>query len=66
MVVVLHDINLALRFADQVIALRKGKVFMKGQIDLLLDPQQLSELYDIPVQIIDLPKENQKAVYVCQ
>lgn len=63
-VVVLHDINLALRFADKVVALRKGKVFMEGQIDQLLDQQKLSELYDIPVQILDLPGKNRKVVYV--
>ena len=63
-VVVLHDINLALRFADKVVALRKGKIFMEGQIDLLLDQQKLSELYDIPVQILDLPQGNRKVVYV--
>ncbi|BCL70598.1 Iron(3+)-hydroxamate import ATP-binding protein fhuC [Vibrio nigripulchritudo MADA3029] len=63
--VILHDLNLALRFASHVIALKQGKVLFQGEHSLLLDEQRLSALYNTPVSLIDHPKHNHKVAIVC-
>lgn len=54
-VVILHDINLALRYATHVIALKQGRVAFEGPVHLLLEERALSALYHSPIRIIDHP-----------
>ena len=54
-VVILHDINLALRYASHVIALRQGEVAFQGPADLLLEERALSALYRSSIRLIDNP-----------
>lgn len=46
----LHDVNLASRHADHVIALSHGQVLFSGRTDTTLTPAHLSQLYDVDVQ----------------
>ncbi|MDO4462138.1 MAG: ABC transporter ATP-binding protein [Bacteroidia bacterium] len=46
-VVVMHDINLAARYAEYVIMLKEGIVFKDGNAKDILNSQYLSELYQI-------------------
>lgn len=48
-ITVLHDINLAARFADRVIALKKGQVAFDGSANELMSATLLTELYDIDI-----------------
>ncbi len=64
-IVILHDLNLAARFADQVIALKQGQLFYQGATDGLLTSDILSELYQIPVQLMDHPQNKHKVAVVC-
>lgn len=64
-IVILHDLNLALRFATQIVALKAGKVAFSGEASLLQDEQRLSDLYATPVALIDHPKQNHKVAIVC-
>lgn len=43
---VVHDINLALDFADEFLLLKKGKVFLNGDKSIL-NQESISELYDL-------------------
>lgn len=54
-IVVLHDINLALRFANHILAMRQGEVFFNGQVADFADKAVLSSLFDIDVSLIDHP-----------
>jgi len=54
-VVILHDINLAARFADRVLALKGGRVVFDGAPDELLSEPRLSELYSIDIQLVSQP-----------
>lgn len=54
-VAILHDVNLTTRYADRVIALKKGKVFFDGTAAQLLNSSLLSELYDIDIDLINQP-----------
>ena len=64
-IVILHDLNLALRFATQIVALKAGKVAFSGEASLLQDEQRLSDLYATPVTLIDHPNQNHKVAIVC-
>ncbi|CAG8999844.1 MAG: Iron(3+)-hydroxamate import ATP-binding protein FhuC [Candidatus Celerinatantimonas neptuna] len=54
-VVILHDINLALRYAQRIIALKQGKLIFDGKPEKLLNPQHLHRLYGVDMQIIEHP-----------
>ncbi|WP_076413402.1 ABC transporter ATP-binding protein [Shewanella sp. UCD-KL12] len=64
-IVILHDLNLALRYATHTVALKSGKVAFQGKVDLLQDEQLLSDLYSTPVKLIDHPEQDHKVAVVC-
>lgn len=50
--IVLHDLNLALRFADFFIFLKDGKVVAQGDEEIIT-PELISRIYEISVEIIN-------------
>ncbi|MEI6859243.1 MAG: ABC transporter ATP-binding protein [Shewanella sp.] len=64
-IIILHDLNLALRFATHIVALKAGKIAFKGKVNVLLDEQLLSDLYSTPVRLIDHPEQDHKVAVVC-
>lgn len=50
--VVLHDINLAFRFADHVVILNKGKVFSAGVPGDVLTPQNIKSVFKVSSEVI--------------
>lgn len=50
-VIALHDMNLAARFCDDLLALRAGKVIGHGPVDQVFQPDLLSTLFDVPVTV---------------
>jgi iron complex transport system ATP-binding protein len=50
-VVVLHDINLAARFADHIAVLRQGRLYASGAADKVLDPLMFAEVYGVQARI---------------
>ena len=70
-IVILHDLNLALRYATHIIALKQGKIAFEGGTDTLLSEKTLSELYESPIKLIDHPVPadtlaSQKVAVVCE
>ena len=53
-VVVLHDLNLAARYCDDVLLLDSGRVVASGPTQEVLDPAVLEPVYGIAVQRLDL------------
>ncbi len=53
-VVVLHDLNLAARYCDQVVLLREGTVAAYGEPGEVLVPEILEPVYGIEIRRIDL------------
>ncbi len=49
-VVVMHDINLALRFSDRFVLLKKGKIFVSGGMEIIT-PENVESVYEIPVTV---------------
>ena len=52
-VVVLHDLNLAARYCDDVVLLSDGNVAGAGPVEEVLDPDLLTEVYGIGVRRVD-------------
>lgn len=61
-ITILHDLNLALRYADRIIALQAGQVWFDGTPGALLQHPHLRDLYGIELDI--LPREGKHAVAV--
>ncbi|MFD2740947.1 ABC transporter ATP-binding protein [Sulfitobacter aestuarii] len=54
-IVVLHDVNLAARFADRIVALRQGRVGFDGPPAEFLAPETLRALFDLDMTLIAGP-----------
>ena len=49
---VLHDLNLAAQYADNILLLRKGRMIAAGETRSVLIPEAIKEAYDYEVEII--------------
>ncbi|MCA1453642.1 ATP-binding cassette domain-containing protein [Bradyrhizobium sp. BRP22] len=56
--VVLHDVNMAARFCDEIIALHSGKLIARGSPDQIMTPTQLEAIYGIPMGVVPSPDSN--------
>lgn len=54
-VMVLHDLNQAARYADRVVALRDGSVRADGPPAAVLTPAMLHEVFDVDAVVVDDP-----------
>ncbi|MFC4174433.1 ABC transporter ATP-binding protein [Microvirga sp. GCM10011540] len=54
-VAVLHDINMAARFCDELIALQKGAIRMRGTPGDIMHSDVLEMVYGIPMEVIRHP-----------
>jgi iron complex transport system ATP-binding protein len=61
-ITVLHDINLAARYADRIVALKRGAVAFDGPPGALLDPEVLHSLYGIEMTLLPHPAGHPQAV----
>jgi iron complex transport system ATP-binding protein len=50
-VVVLHDINVAAQYADDIVAMRDGRVVHHGPVADVVTAENLTALYDTPAQV---------------
>lgn len=48
-----HDVNLAMRHADQVVLLNQGRIVRQGEPRDVLRPDILESVYDIPMKLIE-------------
>lgn len=49
-IVTIHDLNLALRFADKFILLKDGKIYAAGGMEIIT-PKNIEKVYSVPVII---------------
>ncbi|MGH8811159.1 MAG: ABC transporter ATP-binding protein [Advenella sp.] len=54
-IAVIHDINLATRYCDRLLALRAGRLIYAEPPAALLDQQKLRHIYDVDLQLIGHP-----------
>jgi iron complex transport system ATP-binding protein len=61
-ILVSHDINLAVEFCQQLLLLKNGRIFMQGTPRECINAKNIKELYDAEMQIINHPKSNKPNV----
>lgn len=59
-ITVIHDINFAAAYADNIIAMKEGKLFCSGTVDEMVTKEIIEELFEINIDIIE--KESKKFV----
>lgn len=52
-VVSMHDLNLAIRFADKFILLKNGEIFAAGGLEVIT-PENIEKVYSTPVKITEV------------
>lgn len=62
-IVVMHDLNLAALFADRILLLKNGRQRAFGTPKEVLKEGLLSEIYDLPVRVLEHPFHYCPAVY---
>ena len=51
---VLHEINQAIHFSDEVIGSKDGKVLVQGDPKDVITTESISELYDVHLNVADI------------
>lgn len=54
-VVVLHDVNMAARFCDEIVALHSGRLVARGTPDEIMTPECLKSIYGIDMGVMPHP-----------
>ncbi|MEL0319644.1 MAG: ABC transporter ATP-binding protein [Aquiluna sp.] len=54
-VAVIHDLNLAARFADQIVVLKDGKIIAQGAPNDVINPNNLAAAFNILARVIEDP-----------
>ncbi|HAR84119.1 MAG TPA: Fe(3+)-dicitrate ABC transporter ATP-binding protein [Clostridium sp.] len=57
-VMVLHDLNLAARFSDYIIAIQKGAIIEHGAPEEVMTPEVLRKTFNINADVVIEPKSN--------
>lgn len=63
-VVVLHDINMAARFCDEIIALHSGGIISHGTPEEIMQEERLQRIYGVPMGILTPPEGHAPISYV--
>ncbi|MDT2019557.1 ATP-binding cassette domain-containing protein [Methylocella sp. CPCC 101449] len=63
-VVVLHDVNMAARFCDEIIALHSGKLIVRGAPSEIMTPAALQSIYGVAMDIMPHPVSGLPISYV--
>ncbi|PSU35847.1 ABC transporter ATP-binding protein [Photobacterium lutimaris] len=53
-VIVIHDINFASCYSDNIVAMRKGEVIKSGKVDEVIQQAIMEDIYNIPFKIQDV------------
>jgi iron-chelate-transporting ATPase len=63
-VMVLHDVNMAARFCDEIAALHGGRLIARGGPDAVMTPEQLGAIYGLPMGVIPHPETGAPVSFV--
>jgi len=53
---IMHDLNFALKYCDQLIMLKEGQVYRSGKPDHVMTVDNIKSVYEIDVSMIEHPK----------
>ncbi|MBC7958615.1 MAG: ABC transporter ATP-binding protein [Vallitaleaceae bacterium] len=51
---VMHDLNLTMKFCDQVVMIKEGSLFAKGLTNDVITKENISKVYNIDAEIVDI------------
>ena len=51
----IHDMNMAMQYCDQIIALKNGRIFCTGTPQEVLTPENLKELFRVRAELLEVP-----------
>lgn len=63
-VIILHDVNMAARFCDEIIALHSGRLVARGTPDQVVRPDVLRAIYGIDVGVMPHPDGGRPLAFV--
>ena len=61
--VILHDLNLAVQYADQILLMKDGKIAAKGCPNEVLNEETLEQTFNLPFRIIENPFADFPLIY---
>lgn len=59
-IMVHHDINQAINYSDEIVAMKEGKILFQGEPNEIITSDSLKQIYDYDLEVIN--HENQKIV----
>ena len=62
-VIVIHDINFASCYSDNIVAMKRGEVIKSGRVMEVIKEEVLSEIYEIPFQVQQIDGNNISLYY---
>ncbi|MGY0777664.1 ATP-binding cassette domain-containing protein [Azospirillum argentinense] len=63
-VAVLHDVNMAARFCDDIVALQGGRLIDRGPPAEIMTPTRLDAIYGVPMAVISHPDSGEPVALV--
>lgn len=63
-VIILHDINLAARYCDEILALKAGKLIARGRPQEVVSNRTLADIYGVQMEVVPHPTTNAPMCYV--
>lgn len=54
-IIVLHDVNMAARFCDHIVALREGRLLLREPAARVMNAAQLEAIYGVPMGVVTAP-----------
>ncbi len=63
-VIVLHDVNMAARYCDEIIALNKGRIVARGAPVEVVQPATLAEIYGVAMGAMAHPRTGEPLTYL--
>jgi iron complex transport system ATP-binding protein len=61
-VMVLHDISLAARYSDHMVAMKDGEIVMEGTPDEVVTPALLKEVFGLDAHVVPEPTDGRPHV----
>jgi iron complex transport system ATP-binding protein len=58
LIAVLHDLNLALQYADRMIFMKQGHIVAEGAVPGLVTPSLIREVFDIEARLLEDPRSD--------
>jgi iron-chelate-transporting ATPase len=63
-VVVLHDVNMAARFCDDIVALHSGRLVARGTPEQIVRPGILQEIYGVEIGVMPHPQSGRPLAFM--